>query len=108
MEPHPLTDSELELLGVALTSAVGFLLALRRSWALPRTDGARELAIVVCTGLLVTALGSALATWADGHYVELRNVGAAFARGSLLVIAGYLAVWGIRGSLRRRGDPPAA
>lgn len=99
---RPLTEIELAFLGIAIASAVGFVFALRRAWALPRTDGARELALVVCFGLLVLAVGSAMATWADGELPDLRNVGAALARGSLLVIAAYLAVWGIRGSFRRR------
>lgn len=99
---RPLTDTELYLIAIALASAVGLVFALLRAIRLPVTDGARELAIVVCTGLLVTAVGSAIATYADGHRPDLRDVGAALARGSLVVLAAYLAVWGIRGSFRRR------
>lgn len=100
--PHPLTDVELVLLGISLVSGIGAVLALRRSWGLPRTDGARELGIVIAAGLLVLAIGAAVATYADGHAPELRDVGAALARGALLVMAAYVAVWGIRGSIRRR------
>lgn len=99
---RPLTDTEAYLIAIAIGAALGALLALRRAWALPRTDGARELAIVVCVGLLITATGSAVATYADGHRPDLRDVGAALARGSLIVLAVYLAVWGARGSFRRR------